>query len=241
MIDSAWGRFRARQPGLPAWRIAWWHFLHFLCFLWIGPFYRYRAWHYDRVPLEGPVLLVSNHQSFLDPILVGLSAHHRQFYAMARSTLFHHRFFAWLIASLNAIPVERGTADMAAIRRSIEVLKQGHALLIFPEGTRTPDGTTKPFATGTMLIIKRARPMVVPVAVEGSFAAWPRERKTPCAGGRIGVMFGEPIRAEELMAGEPEEALERLRATIESMRLDLAERLARDEWPAEAPCETASE
>jgi 1-acyl-sn-glycerol-3-phosphate acyltransferase len=225
MSLSAWRRFRARQPGLPAWRIVWWHFLHFLCFVWVGPCYRYRAWHYDRVPAEGPVLLVSNHQSFLDPILVGLSAHHRQFYAMARSTLFRHPFFAWLIQSLNAIPVERGTADMGAMRRSIEVLQQGHALLIFPEGTRTPDGTTKPFATGTMLLIRRARPVVVPVAVEGAFSAWPRERRSPRAAGRIGVMFGEPIPAQELLAVKPEEALGRLRTIVESMRVELAHRL----------------
>jgi 1-acyl-sn-glycerol-3-phosphate acyltransferase len=217
--------FRGRQPGQPAWRILWWHFLHFLCYLWVGPAYRYRAWGFQRVPQTGPVLLVSNHQSFLDPILVGLSVHHRQFYALARSSLFRHRAFSWLIRSINAIPVERGTGDMAAMRRCIEVLQQGHALLIFPEGTRTPDGTTKPFAPGTMLIIKRARPLVVPVAVEGSFAAWPKERKAPRSTGKIGVMFGEPIRPEVLVAMEPAAALEHLRAKVEEMRLEVARRI----------------
>lgn len=217
---------RARQPGAPLYRILWWYFLHRLCWLWIVPCFRYRAWHTQRLPLRGPVLLVCNHQSFLDPILVGLSGHRRQFYAMARSSLFRFRGFAWILRSLNAIPVERGSADTGAIRLCIEVLNRQQALLIFPEGTRTPDGTTKPFANGTMLLIKRAKPMVVPVAVEGSFAAWPKERKLPRLCGRVGVMFGEPIPAETLLAMETPEALEHLRATVEKMRLELAQHLS---------------
>jgi 1-acyl-sn-glycerol-3-phosphate acyltransferase len=226
---DAWRSLRARQPGLPVWRVLWWHFLHFLCYLWVGSAYRYRAWGFRKVPREGPVLLVSNHQSFLDPILVGLSVHHRQFYALARSSLFRHAAFAWLIRSINAIPVERGTADMTAMRRCIEVLRQGHALLIFPEGTRTPDGTTKEFATGTMLIVRRAEPLVVPVAVEGSYDAWPKERKLPRASGKVGVMFGDPIPADVLLGMQPEDALKHLRDAVEGMRVEVRRRLRVEE------------
>ena len=129
-------QFRLRQPGAPIYRIIWWHFCHALCCIWIWPCYRYRSWGTENIPAEGPVLFVSNHQSYLDPILVGLSGYRRQFYAMARSSLFRFRLFAWLIRSLNAIPIDRGTSDVAAMKKCIEVLSDNQALLIFPEGTR---------------------------------------------------------------------------------------------------------
>ena len=216
---------RARQPGKPLHRILWWHVLHFLCFVWVAPCYRYRAWGIENVPPRGPVLLVSNHQSFLDPILVGLGAHHRQFYAMARSSLFRHPFFGGLIRSINAVPIERGASDMAAMRLCIDVLKQGHALLVFPEGTRTGNGTTGRFATGAMLLIKRSGATVVPVGIEGAFAVWPRWRKGPRLSGRIGVAYGEPIEAASLLALPADEATEHLRQTVERLRLGVAGRL----------------
>jgi 1-acyl-sn-glycerol-3-phosphate acyltransferase len=215
---------RDRQPGAPVRRILWWHLLHLLCFYLVGPLYRYRAWGFARVPRTGPVLLLCNHQSFLDPILVGLSVHHRQFYGLARSSLFR-RGFGWLIRSINAIAIDRGESDISAMRRCIDVLQQGHALLIFPEGTRTPDGTAKEFAGGLMLLIKRARPTVVPVAIEGAYDVWPKGRKLPRLSGRIGVMFGRAIPAERLLAMKSQEALERLRGEVEAMRLEVARRL----------------
>ncbi len=212
---------RARQPGAPLWRVLWWHFLHLFCFYWVTSCYRYRAWGIQNIPPSGPILLVSNHQSFLDPVLVGLSGHQRQFFALARSTLFEHPIFSWLIRSMNAVPVERGTSDMAAMRKCIEMLQVGHALLVFPEGTRTLDGATNPFLSGTLLLVKRAKPTVVPVAIEGAFAVWPKGRVVPHATGRIGVMFGKPIPADQLMAMGSDAAMERLRQNVESMRLQV--------------------
>jgi len=113
---------------------------------------------------------------------------------------------------------------MAAMRRCIEVLNDGQALLIMPEGTRTLDGTTQAFAPGTMLIVKRAKPKVVPVAVEGAYAAWPKGRG-PRLTGRIGVMFGEAIPAEKLIAMGADAALAMLRDEVERMRLEVAERM----------------
>lgn len=218
--------FRKRQPGAPIWRILWWHFLHLLCFLWFAPMYRYRAWGVRRIPAEGPVLLVSNHQSFFDPILVGLGSHRRQFAAMARSTLFDHPIFAWLIRSLNAIPVVQGESDLKAMRKCVEVLKQGQALLIFPEGERSTTGKTQAFATGTMLLIKRAKPTVMPVALDGAFAVYPRGRKFPRLRGRMAVMYGQPIAAETLLAMQPNEALAYLQQTVEQMRQEVAGKLS---------------
>ncbi len=220
MLES----LRQRQPGRTIVRILWWHLLHLICYVWVAPCYRYRAWGIHRIPRTGPVLFVSNHQSFLDPILVGLAAHHRQFYAMARSSLFDHPAFAWLIGTLNAIPVERGQSDTASMRKCIDVLGQGHALLLFPEGTRTPDSTTQPFQRGLILLIKRAQPTIVPVAIDGAFDAWPKARKLPRATGRIFVEYGQPIPASQLLAMPPDAALSALQRTVESMRRDLAGR-----------------
>lgn len=217
--------FFNRQPGRPWYRIVWWHVLHFLCFGWFRFSYRFRAWGIRNLPAIGPVLLVANHQSFLDPIIVGLAAHHRQFYAMARSSLFDDPRFAWLIRSLNAIPVEQGAGDLKAMRACIDVLKRGHALLIFPEGSRTLTGTTLDFETGTMLLIKRSGAAVVPVAIDGAFEAWPRGQAAPKPFGRIGVAYGEPIPAETLTRMQTEQAMRLLRDRVETMRLELAEKL----------------
>lgn len=213
---------RQRQPGRPVHRILWWHLLHGLCWAWFLLCYRFRAFGQRHVPASGPILLVANHQSFLDPIVVGLGSHHRQFFALARSTLFDRPAVAWLIRSLNALPVERGESDTTAMRRCIDLLVQRHALLVFPEGTRTPDGTTHAFSRGIMLLIKRARPTVVPVALEGTFDVWPRTRKVPHLTGRVAVRYGQPIAADALLAMPPDAALAHLQHTIESMRRDLA-------------------
>jgi 1-acyl-sn-glycerol-3-phosphate acyltransferase len=219
--------FLRRQPGEPWYRIAWWHFLHGLCFIWFWLCYGFRAWGIHHIPRTGPVLLVSNHQSFLDPIIVGLGSHHRQFYAIARESLWHTPGLGWLISSLNAVPVARGESDLKAMRKCVDVLKRDHALLVFAEGTRTPDGRVQTFQPGTMLLIKRSGAMVVPVALDGAHAAWPRSRKMPYWRGRIGVMYGEPVPAEQLAAMPAEAAMALLQTRIESMRQDVADRLQR--------------
>jgi 1-acyl-sn-glycerol-3-phosphate acyltransferase len=199
-------------------RRSWWHALHFLCFIWFRLAYRYRSFGVRNVPATGPVLLVCNHQSYLDPIVVGLALHWRVFYAMARSTLFRSWAFGWLIRSLNAIAVERGESDLGAMRASLDVLKAGRVMVIFPEGTRTLDGRVRAFAPGTFLLVKRGGAMVVPVAIEGSFAAWPKGRAAPRVTGRIAVRYGEAMAPQELVAMGPQASLELLRQQVETMR-----------------------
>jgi len=203
------------------WRqIVWWT-LRAILYVWFRMTYRFQAWGGDNIPNSGPVLLLSNHQSFFDPIIVGLGINRRRFYAMARSGLFNNWFFSALIRTLNAIPVERGESDIAAMRKCLEALDLNHALLIFPEGTRTDNGTTKHFATGTMLLIKRSKADVVPVAIEGAYHVWSKTRKYPKLTGRIGVMYGRPLAAKDLIALEPAEALQKIQDQVEQMRQEL--------------------
>lgn len=218
---------QARQPGATLRHIMAWYAVQFIGCLCFTSLYRFRAWGMANIPASGPVLFLSNHQSFMDPVIIGVGAHRRQFYAMARSSLFAHPAFAWLIRTLNAIPIARGESDIAAMRRCIDVLKANQGLLVFPEGTRTRDGRTARFATGTMLLIKRAKPVIVPVAIEGAYDVWPRDSKAPRLGGRIGLMFGEPIEADALIAMGAEAGLAHLRDKVEAMRLQIADRFSR--------------
>ena len=191
--------------------------------------FRARAWGQNRIPETGPVLMLANHQSFLDPILMGYGCGKRHFYSLGRSTLYEQGWSAFMGRMTNSIPVEQGAGDVAAMKKCIDVLKDGQALAMFPEGSRTPDHQVQAFQTGAMLVIKRAKPQVVPVAVEGPFQAWPRSRKFPRLWGqRVGIMYGEPIAAEVLTAMKPAEAMEMLRQRVDTMRHDLANKMGLD-------------
>jgi len=149
----------------------------------------------ENVPLTGPVLLVSNHQSYLDPVLCGLGLN-RELDYMARESLFGNRYFRRLIESLNAFPVRRGQADVAAIKEIIHRLRAGRAVVVFPEATRTGDGLIKKIKPGFDLIARRSGGTTVPVVIEGAYEVWPRHKKLPGVG-RIQVMYGRAITPQE--------------------------------------------
>jgi 1-acyl-sn-glycerol-3-phosphate acyltransferase len=144
------------------------------------------------VPRTGGVLLLANHQSYLDPMLIGVRLK-RPISYMAKSELFEgNRFFAWLIRSLHAFPVKQGRGDVGAIKGSILRLHQGHMLNIFPEGSRTGDGELGPIQPGVALVVRRADVPVVPVVIDGSFQALPRSRKL-FRSHPIRLMYGPPL------------------------------------------------
>ena len=130
------------------------------------------------VPRRGGVLLVSNHQSFLDPVLATLALP-RECNFMARDTLFHHPVLRRVISFLNAFPVKRGTADMGAIKETLRRLKAGKVVLTFPEATRTTDGRIGPMRAGVVLLARKTRVPIVPTLILGAFKAWPRTAKLP--------------------------------------------------------------
>jgi 1-acyl-sn-glycerol-3-phosphate acyltransferase len=123
------------------------------------------------VPMEGGVLLAANHQSYLDPVLVGVQLGRPLSY-MAKADLFENPALAWLIRSLEAFPVRRGEGDKAAIETTIRELQAGKMLLIFPEGTRTLDGQIRQMERGIALVIRRAKVPVLPAVIDGSYEAW---------------------------------------------------------------------
>lgn len=188
--------------------------------------YRLRVSGQENMPASGPVLLVPNHQSNLDPIVAGMPFFRRHINFIAKSGLFKNPIFGGYIRSLNAVPIKQGTADLGAIRLAIDQLAMGRVLLIFPEGSRTPDGAMHPFKRGAWLILSKAKCPVLPVAIEGAYDAFPRGTSRPRLWGRrIAVRVGKPIPAEELLAMGDQAGLEHIRTVIESMRVELAAEL----------------
>jgi 1-acyl-sn-glycerol-3-phosphate acyltransferase len=177
------------------------------------------------VPARGPVVFAANHQSYLDPVAVGMFTR-RELHYMARDSLFRNRAFARLIRTFNAFPVKRGTADVAAIKQSLRLLRDGKAILLFPEGTRTSDGAVLPMQPGAMAIARRSRAPIVPVAIDGMFEAWPRSRRFP-RWKRILVAYGEPIAPETLDTLDDGAAGDLITRTVREMHNELRTRAGR--------------
>jgi 1-acyl-sn-glycerol-3-phosphate acyltransferase len=154
-------------------------------------FWRGRVFGTRHVPATGGVLLVSNHQSFLDPVLATLAIP-RECNYMARDTLFKDPKFRRLIEGLNAYPVKRGTADMGAIKETMRRLRDGKVVLTFPEATRTHDGTVAEMRAGVVLLARKTRVPIVPMLILGAFESWPRTQKAPHPRPII-VAYDEPI------------------------------------------------
>jgi 1-acyl-sn-glycerol-3-phosphate acyltransferase len=137
--------------------------------------FRREGW--ANMPAAGPVLVVSNHQSMFDPVLVGMSQP-RYLAFLARSDLFPQPVLGPLIRTLGAFPIDRGFGKQG-VHSVLDALGQGRAVLMFPEGERTHTGAVQPLKPGVSLLIKRVTCPIVPVGIAGCFAAWSRFMKWP--------------------------------------------------------------
>jgi len=122
---------------------------------------------------SGPVILAMNHQSYLDPPLAGITCD-RAVYFLARRTLLEEPVLGWLLPKLNVIPVNQEGIDRSALKALIRVLKAGNAALVFPEGSRTVDGSLQPAEPGLGLVIAKTLAPVVPMRIFGAHEALPR-------------------------------------------------------------------
>ena len=163
-----------------------------LCVIAFAIFFRFRGYRADRVPTEGGFILASNHQSFLDPVLLGLGLR-RQIGFVARSTLFKNPLFSALIRALGAVPIERDKGDMGALRSVKDALRSGRILVMFPEGTRTRDGTVGRCKAGAAISARAARAPIVFAAIDGAHDAWPKHGKLPRLFTTVRVVYGEPV------------------------------------------------
>jgi 1-acyl-sn-glycerol-3-phosphate acyltransferase len=154
-------------------------------------FFRLRVVHRERMINHGPVIMASNHESYLDPPLVG-SVADRAIFFLARKTLLDGPFFGWLLPKLNVIPVDQEGNDRSALKALIRILKAGEGTLVFPEGERTLDGRLGPALPGLGFVIAKTLAPVVPMRIFGAREAWPRGSGRPRLR-PITIVVGEPI------------------------------------------------
>jgi 1-acyl-sn-glycerol-3-phosphate acyltransferase len=175
-------------------------------------------------PRHGGLLVVSSHQSHLDPLLLGLAAD-RRLSTLARSSLYHFKPFAAVITALDAVPIDRNASMVKTMKAIISRLRDGRAVVIFPEGTRTATGQLGEIKSGFALIAKKADVPIAPVAIVGAYECWPRTRLLPRPG-RIRLAFGRLISAAEVARLDEREILELCTARLRE--LDANARRLRD-------------
>ena len=162
----------------------------------------------EHIPQTGGVLTVANHESYLDPMLVGY-LHRRPMSFLAEAYLFKFKPLGWLFRKVNAFPIQQGRGDVGAMKMLIALLQQGELLNVFPEGSRTPNGKLQAVQGGVALAIRRAKVPVVPVGIAGAYAAWPRHQLAPKFG-KVRVVYGPPRELHHLSSSEIVAELEKL-------------------------------
>jgi 1-acyl-sn-glycerol-3-phosphate acyltransferase len=161
-------------------------------------YFRWRVYGAENVPATGGVILAANHASFLDPPLVG-SGLKRDINYLARESLFRFPLVGAVLRSWNSVPVDRDGGGAKGLKIILGRLLDGAGIILFPEGTRTPDGKLQPARAGIGLVVAKSNAPVVPVRVFGTFEAYGRNVKFPRPK-RIAVKYGQPMRFEKFRA-----------------------------------------
>ncbi len=217
------GIFENRCPGRSWYAVCWWLFCANSVRIIMYLAFRLHIHGRKNIPKTGPIIFISNHQSFLDPMICGAATTPRPGKPFAKEGLF--RFpLGVLIRSLGAMPIKGKGRDKAVMRMAVEELAAGRTVSIYPEGTRSFDGAIKPFKPGIGILLKRGKACVVPMAIEGAFDAWPRTGR-PRIGQCVECQIGHPIEHDELMKDGVLPALRRLEQEVDRLRLICRERI----------------
>jgi 1-acyl-sn-glycerol-3-phosphate acyltransferase len=161
-------------------------------------YFRWRVFGAENVPLQGGVILASNHASFLDPPLVG-SGLKRDINYLARESLFRYPGIGALLRSWNSVPVDREGGGAKGLKKILDRLLAGGAIILFPEGTRTKDGKLQPARSGIGLTVIKSDAVVIPARTFGTFECYNRKIKFHLPK-QLAVKYGEPMRFEKLRA-----------------------------------------
>ena len=177
-------------------------------------FFRIRLRGILNEPAEGPVLVVSNHQSHLDPPMIGMFFR-RPLNYMARETLFKFPPLGWLIRTLGAIPIDRDGVGLSGMKETLRRLKYGQMVLVFPEGSRTRDGQLGRLKPGFCALARRGGVRLIPVGIAGAYRAWPRTRPVP---GRatIQIRVGKPMGPEDVARLDDKALIARVEAELQA-------------------------
>ncbi len=182
-------------------------------------YFRWRVFNAERVPENGAVILACNHESFLDPPLVG-SGLKRDINYLARENLFRFPVLGAILRSWNVVPVDREGGGAKGLKAILDRLLAGGAIILFPEGTRTRDGKLQPARAGIGLTVIKSAAPVVPVRVFGTFRAYGRHMKfpRPCP---VAVKYGRPLLFQELRAEAKSCSKERLKQIYQQVADEL--------------------
>ena len=188
--------------------------------------YRIKVFGKENIPRDGAVLVLSNHQSFFDPILCQ-NWRWRPFYYVARHTLYSGimgRIIDWFYT----IPINQEKADLKSMRAIIDVLNRGRVVCLYPEGSRTFDGKIDEIKLGFSLLVRRTGATIVPMVIDGIFERWPRTQKYPKLGGRVGIIYGEPIDAAYFKEVGEKQFIREFTQTLHRMQNDLRQKMGRE-------------
>jgi 1-acyl-sn-glycerol-3-phosphate acyltransferase len=189
--------------------------LHVNCRVIACLFFSFRTEGRHYLELDGGAMFLSTHQSVMDPVLVGLTANRRLNF-LARKTLFKNAAFAFLIRVLDAIEIDRERGGLSGLREMLKRLKHGEIVLMFPEGTRTTDGSVGQIKPGFVPIARRSEVPLVPIAIVGAYDCLPRGAKLPrCR--PISVVVGEPLSFESYKTMTDEQLVSELQSRLEGL------------------------
>ena len=177
---------------------------------WYWLMFRARYEGVANIPQRGRVVILANHQSFLDIPMISTGARKRHVSFVARDSLARSKFMAFIMRGCGAVLIRRGHPDRAALREMLAHLEAEDALVIFPEGTRSPDGRVQAFHGGALLAARLANAPIIPAGIRGTFEAWPKGARFPRFR-RVAVRFGAPIDSAS------PDALELAHAAIDAM------------------------
>jgi 1-acyl-sn-glycerol-3-phosphate acyltransferase len=190
----------------------------------IWPLFGFRVHNRDRIPREGALIYVCNHQSYLDPILCGIASRDRPARPLARQELFKFLPLRLFLKSLGTLSLSGSARDKSAFRITLAELEAGRTVMLFPEGSRSFDGSIAEFKPGVGLLLKRSKATVVPIGIDGAFDAWPRTGRIRL-GRRVECEVGEPIGSEELLKDGVAQAISRLKIEVDQLRMRCRERI----------------
>ncbi len=188
----------------------------------------------EHIPDSGPVILAPNHRAHVDPPLLSLISP-RPLCFMAKDELFRVPVFGTFIRAMGAFPVKRGTADRTALKRAIDLLKSRRVVVIFPEGTRSEDGTLKTAEKGFALIAKQTGAPIVPVAIEGTERLLPKG-STRLRRARVQITVGPALTAQNILSKQTDREQDALTAIGAATMTAIAALL-----PSNTPLEKKSE
>ena len=175
-------------------------FAQLISFFYFKAFHRFKVYGLDNIPSSGPFILASNHQSFFDPPALGCRLP-RNLHYFARDSLFFWPL-GILIRNLNSIPVNRSTLDIKTLKQVLSVLKQGNPLLVFPEGTRSPNDQLKSGKKGIGLLLAKSGVPVVPAKVIGGYKVLGRGMILPRIGKQLVIKYGPVVNMKDLDPGK---------------------------------------